>query len=270
MRRFLFACLGLVAVISGFAAEAAAPRAATPEEIALLKQAMTNSKQDTEHWAYTEATSIQGKKGTMLQEETIVRFDPSKPYEEQFTPIKVEGRAPREKDFKRYRKQGVERHKALEGKLAEPEAKEARFVINDKSASLDVEHALVLADDAERVSFEIPLVAKRRELPVEKFQIMARVNKQSRLLEQAALRVRAAFRMGLVGKIKEGEARMDFTVIDPEFAPMITHMYGDFGASFMFIPLKGTFTNQRTEWKRVKAFDERFNVKMAPLQMLGF
>lgn len=270
MRRFFFACLGVLAVIHGFAAEAAAPRPATPEEIALLKEAMANSKQDTEHWAYTESTRIEGKKGTMLQEETIVRFDPSKPYEEQFTPIKVEGKAPTAKDFKRYRKQGEDRHKTLQKKLAEPDARDTRFVINDKSASLDADHALVLEDAAGWMSFEIPLIARRRELPVEKFQIMARVNKQTRLLEQAGLRVRAAFRMGLVAKIKQGEARMDFTVIDPEFGPMITHMYGDFGASFMLIPLKGTFTNQRTEWKRVKAFDERFNVKMAPLQMLGF
>ena len=76
--------------------------------------------------------------------------------------------------------------------------------------------------------------------------------------------------MMLVAKIKAGEASIDFTVIDPNFSPVITSITGNVGASFLFIPVNATLTNHRTDWQRVKAFDERFSVRLAPLQTLGF
>ena len=91
MRRFFAVVLTFATVVaSAFAAEAV-PRAASTAEIALLKDAMKGSAQDTEHWAYTETTRIQDKKGKKF-EETIVRFDPSKPYAEQYTPLKIDGK----------------------------------------------------------------------------------------------------------------------------------------------------------------------------------
>ncbi|MSU47140.1 MAG: hypothetical protein EXS42_08480 [Lacunisphaera sp.] len=39
------------------------PRSASADEIALFRDAMKNSSQDTEHWAYTESTLIRASKG---------------------------------------------------------------------------------------------------------------------------------------------------------------------------------------------------------------
>ena len=271
MRRFLFACLGLFAAATALVA--ADSRPATPEELALFKAAMMNSSQDTEHWAYTETTTVRtNQEKEKPGRETVVRFDPSKPYAEQYTPLKIDGKPPSEKQLKQYRKNGEERGKKRARRAAEgaPGKREPQLMINDSKARLDLEHPRVVKEGPERITFEVPLVSESQELPVEKFQILAEVDPQARQIKRAHFRIREAFRMKLIAKIKSGEAVVDFTVVDPEFGPVITSMVGDFGASFMFIPVRATFTNTRMEWKRVKAFDERFNVKLDPLQFPGF
>ena len=271
MRRVLLICLGLYAAATAFAA--ADLRPATPDEVALFKDAMKNSSQDTEHWAYTETTTVRtNQEKDDPREETVVRFDPSKPYAEQFTPLKIGGKPPSERELKKYRKKGEERGKKLmrRAEKGDAEKREPRLTINNSKARLDLEHPQVAAETADRITFEVPLISEKGDIPVEKFQIRAEVDRSARQIRRAHFLIREAFRMKLVAKIKSGEATLDFAVMDPEFGPVITTMVGNFGASFLFIPVKGTFTNNRTEWKRVKAFDEGFNVKLGPLQFPGF
>ena len=91
MRRFLSALILLGASAGLRAGEV--PRPASADEVALLQDAIRNNQQDTEHWAYTETTQIVASKGSPTGD-TVVRFDPSKPYAEQYTPLRVEGRPP--------------------------------------------------------------------------------------------------------------------------------------------------------------------------------
>ncbi|MES1195020.1 MAG: hypothetical protein ABUL65_03935, partial [Opitutus sp.] len=97
----------LLCVCAGLRAENAR-RPATSEEKALFETAMKNTTQETERWAYLETTVMKVSKGK-ARGETIVQFDPSKPYAEQFTPIKVEGKEPSEKQRKKYRERGEKR-----------------------------------------------------------------------------------------------------------------------------------------------------------------
>jgi len=272
-------CILILAIFSVLGAAASlsaetSPRPATAEEVTLLKEAMKNTDQDTEHWAYTETTIVKDKKGR-VRDETVVRFDPSRPYAEQYTPLKIDGKPPTEKQLKKYRKEGEQRGEKLAKKSAElvekPGDHTPQLTINDSKASIDVDHPLIVQEDMERITFEIPLRAEKGgDIPVEKFEILVQVGKTARQVERALFRIREAFRMKLVAKIKSGEASIDFTVVDPGFAPVLTSMKGSVGASFMMIPVTATFANTRTEWQRVKAYDERFNVKLAPLQLLGF
>lgn len=274
MRRF-FAVLLLFATVvaSAFAAQPAA-RAASAEEVALLKDAMKGSAQDTEHWAYTETMIIRDKKG-MIHDENVVRFDPSKPYAEQYTPLKIDGKPPTERQLRKYRKEGEKRGKKLH-KEAEARAKKnpndpPQLSIDDEKAVLDLEHSLVTKEENGRITLEIPLRAEKgSEFPIERFEILVQVDKSSRQVERVWFRIKESFRMALVAKIKKGEATIDFTVVDPNFGPVMTSLAGDFGVSFFFIPFNATVSNTRTEWQRVQAYDERFSVKMAPLQLLGF
>ena len=121
--RFLAAliCFALVAALS----VAAALRPATATETALFKAALKNTQQDPEHWAYTETTVKKIGLGKTPAGETVVRFDPSKPYSDQFTVLKVEGRPPRDKDIKKYRARGEKRGEGLAraaARVADPKA----------------------------------------------------------------------------------------------------------------------------------------------------
>jgi hypothetical protein len=249
------------------------PRPATAEEIALFKDAMKNSTQDTEHWAYTETTTMKASKGSP-KGDTIVRFDPSKPYAEQFTPVQVEGKPPTERQLKEYRKRGEKRGEkvaraadALRNATTPPPP---QLKLGGSNVSLDVEHPLVVSDEADRITLEVPLLGHQKEIPLEKFQILVRIGKAARLVEHVNLTLRESFRVKLVAKVKAGEASMDFTVVDPKFGPLITTLTGTFDVSVLFIPVNGTFSRTRTDWQRVKSFDERLKVKLAPLQMLDF
>lgn len=266
MHRFFFALLGLFAAAT---LVAAGPRPATPAEIALFKQAMANSTQDTEHWAYTETTILRDKKGK-VHDELVVRFDPSLPYEEQYTPLQIDGKEPSERQKKKYRKQGEERRRKREKQAAVAKSEGPQFHLDDAKAQLDIGHPLVVADEGGRITFEVPLISEEKDIPVEKFEILVHVRKEKPLVERAVFRLRESFRLKLVAKIRSGEATVDFTVIDPEFAPVVTGISGNFGVSLLFIPFNGTVTSTRTDLKRVKAFDERFSVKLGPLEMLDF
>jgi len=136
--------------------------------------------------------------------------------------------------------------------------------------NLDVEHPLVVADDPERIVLEVPLLGRTKDIPLEKFQILVRIGKAARQVEHVGLTLRESFRVKLVAKVKAGEASMDFTVVDPKFGPLVTTLTGTFDVSLLFIPVNGTFARTRTDWQRVKSFDERLKVRLAPLQMLDF
>jgi len=274
MCRFFAVLLAFAVVVASAVAVEPVLRPASPAEIALLKEAMKDSAQDTEHWAYTETTIIRDKKGTM-RDESVVRFDPSKPYAEQYTPLKIDGQPPTERQLKKYRKEGEKRGRQLR-KAAESQEKRnpedpPHLSINDDKAVLDLARSSVVQEEADRMTLEIPLRAEKGSaFPVEKFEILVQVGKSSRQVERVWFRVKESFRLALVAKVRKGEAMIDFTRVDPNFGPVMTSLTGDFGVSFFFIPFNATVSNTHTEWRRVQAYDERFSVKMAPLQLLGF
>ena len=113
----LFISLILLGLAAGLRAEDGS-RPATPDEVVLFKEAVKNTTQDTEHWAYTETTVMKSTKGK-VREETVVRFDPSRPWPEQYTPLKIEGKAPSGKQLKKYRERGEKRGERL-ARTAEP------------------------------------------------------------------------------------------------------------------------------------------------------
>lgn len=250
------------------------PRPARPDEVALFQAAMLNGRQDTEHWAYTETATQHVSKGRQ-RGDTVVRFDPSRPYAEQFTPLLIEGKPPTERQLKQYRKRGEQRGERVA--RAAQAARDPAFVppparlrIGGSKVIPDLDHPLVAREEGDRIIFEVPVTSPRRDIPVEKFQVLITVNRTSRQPEHVALRIREAFRVKLIAKIKEGEAGMDFQVVDPQYPPVLATLTGDFSASLLFVPVNGSFTRTRTDWQRVKSYDERLQVKIGPLQLLDF
>jgi hypothetical protein len=269
----LFISLILLSLATGLCAEEAS-RPATPEEVVLFKEAVKNTTQDTEHWAYTETTVMKSTKGK-VREETVVRFDPSKPWPEQYLPLKIEGKAPTEKQLKKYRQRGEKRGERL-ARDAEP----ADATLPDKPAApkpergkkvtLDLDNPRVLLEEGDRVVYEAALKAVSKDIPVDKFEVRVVVGKAPRQVQHISLRLRESFRVKLVAKLKAGEATADFAVVDPKYGPVMVSATGSFGASLMFVPVNGVFTNSRTEWERVRPYNDRLKVRLGPLEVLDF
>ena len=272
MRRLFLCLLGLGVTVGLRAADDLRP--ATTVETALFKAAMLSGRQDTEHWAYTE-TSIQHLSKGHTSPDTVVRFDPSRPYAEQFTPLLINGRPPTDRQLKEYRQRGEKRGErvARAAQAANDPASlppPAQVRIGGTSMTPDLEHPLVARETADRIVFEVLVSSTRKEIPVDKFQVLVTVNRSAAVIENALFRIRESFRVKLIARVKAGEAGMDFTVVDSKYPPVLTALTGDFDFSVLFIPINGTFTRTRTDWKRVKSYNERLQVKIGPLEVLDF
>jgi hypothetical protein len=230
---------------------AAVARAEPP---ALLQAAINHYTVDAERWAYTQTVISKDRQGK-VEEEVVVRNDPSQPFDVQWTPVKINGKEPTERQIEKYRK---EHDKRLKSRRALGEL-------------LDLDKATVVEETATTVTFEVPLVKNNnKRLPPEKFRVTAKVNKDRQSFENVGVRLRESMRMALILKLKSGEADMDFAVIDPQFAPPITALRADGEGSILFVKVGGNYSATRTDFKRVKPYSERFTVKLAPLQFLDY
>lgn len=261
----------IILVSVAFGLLAAPLRAGIPD---LLMEAGMKVSQDAERWAYTETTIATDRKGRPTGE-TVVPVDPSQPYAEQFKPIKIGGKPPTEKQIRRYRSKG-ERHgqelerREREGLAGRPGAS-PRVTINGVASVADIDHISIAEEDARCITYEIPLLRdEKRRLPMEKLQLRLRVNKAQRTLEHVSVRVRSPFRVRLIAKINTGEFGIDFTEVDPRFAPPMTALHGDLTASLLFAKVAAKVEIKRTVFERVKPYDEHFQVKVGPLQFISF
>jgi len=233
---------------------------------ALLEGALDKVTADYDHWAYTQTTVEKNEKGKLLKRATV-RFDPSKPYADQFTPLEVDGQPPTAGDFKKYRKQGEKRGE----RIAEAETEGTIPPRKTLGELMDLEHARMVNENDDNVTFEVPLKKEgNNRLPPEKFQVLARVSKHSGAFESIVAQLRSPLRAEVIVKIKSGVGRLEFAKVDPRYAPALATISGSGAGSIMFVPVGRSYELKRSEYERVKPFSGKFQVKMGPLKSLDF
>jgi len=271
-RRFLGPILFLALAGLATAAEPSAP-APDAEVPPLLMDALDKVAANFDRWAYTETQMMTDEHGKP-QPETVIHFDPSKPYPEQYLPLKIKGKPPTEKQLQGFRKRGEKRGEKFAKQEAEgkaPGSELPRFKMGSSSASIDLAHATIASENADSVTYEVPLRNDGKgTLPVEKFQLFARVNRATHAFENVALKVRGAFRVKLLLKVKSGEGSIDFGVVDRAFDPVPVVASGDATATIFFVKVGGSFETKRTDFVRVKPYGERFGVTIGPMKALDF
>jgi hypothetical protein len=261
--------LGFVALAACAALAAADPtpktsstRAATPDELVLLTEALEKTAGDLRRWAYTESRVIRDEKGK-VKSETLVRYDPSKPWAEQWTPISINQKPPTAKDVEKYRKMGLRAQKISE----HPETDKRRTL----GESIELHKSRVASETAGQIVFEVPLKkGDNMRFPPEKFEVLVRINQPTRALENIAVRLRSSFRAKLVVNVKKGGGTLEFGVVNPKYPPTLLSISGDASASVFFVSVGGELDLKRTELKHVKPFDERFDVQIGTLKAIDF
>jgi len=232
----------------------------------LLDAAVKKISDDFDHWAYTQTYVEKNEKGKIVRE-SVVRFDPSKPYAEQYQPLTINGLPPTEAQLKKYRRQGERRARQIEA--AENEGTTPTRKTLGELMSLD--HARLAADDAEAATFEVPLKKEgNTRLPPEKFRVTARVNKSLGAFERIDVELRSPMRAELVVKIKSGAGALEFASVNPRYSPTLTAITGGRAGSILFVPVGRIYNVKRDEFQRVKPFGDRFQVKMGPLKTIDF
>ena len=260
---FVFLFVGLFAVQGAEPGRPATPaRAATPAEIELLTEALEKTARDMRRWAYTESQVFKDDKGK-VKTNTVVRYDPSKPYAEHYSPVSIDGKPPTASDVAKYRRRGERAQKYAENPSADRRKSLGEL--------LGVKAARVASETPQTVVFEVPLTKDGNDrFPPEKFEVLIRINRATRALENIAVRLRGSFRSKLVVKVKSGEGTLDFAVVDPKHPPTLTAVKGDASASILFISIGGELELKRTELKHVRPFDERFEVQIGTLKAIDF
>lgn len=231
----------------------------------LLETALTKYAADYDRWAYTE-TLIERNEKEKLLKETVVRFDPSKPYAEQYTPLKINGEPPSAADLKKYRRKGERREKQRE--QAEKKGETPTRTLGEL---MDLENTRLIEDRDDIAAYEVPLRKEgNNRLPPDKFKVVVRVTKSSATFESIAVELRSAMRAKAVVKIKSGAFLLKFASVSPEFAPAVVSASARGAGSVLFVTIGRSYDLVRGEFHRVKPYAERFEVKMGPLKSLDF
>ncbi len=243
---------------------AAAPLGA--EAPPLLQDALVKVARDKGRWAYTESDQMKNGQDKVV-DSTVLRFDPSKPYAEQYVPVVVHGHVPTKADLEKYRQRGLQRGRGLERAEAEGKPAPGRTL----GDVVDLDRAAVSAEDAATVTYEVPLRADNNErFPPDKFQVLVRVNKAQRALEHVSVHLRAPIRYALVLKVKSGEVDAEFAQVDAKHNPAMTTVTGGGAVSVLFVPVTRSGEMVRSDFKHVRPYDERFNVEIGPAKALDF
>lgn len=261
----LFACSLLMVARAG-----ATARPATPAEAALLNELLHKTADDLRRWAYTERRIMRDHEGK-VKSDHLIRYDPSKPYAEQWMPLQIDGKEPSDRDRARYRRRGEQSAEATKGAISGVQMggrSSKRVALGEV---IDVPRASISAETATHLVYEIPLRKVGNErFPPEKFMVHARVRKEGSVLENVSAKLRESFRSKLVVKVKSGEGSIDFAQIDPQHPPTMVKVSGDAAASVLFFNVGGSLELQRTDLKRVRPFDERFEVQIGNLKAIDF
>jgi hypothetical protein len=236
----------------------------------LLDEAWTQYVADIDHWAYTETTRALDAKGRVTRE-TATRYDPSKAYPEQFTVLSHTGKTPLAQMETWARQRGLNRGKSLERPGGVEHDAKPRIILNGSPLLADLEHATVVADTSETVTFEIPLRAEAgKGSSAEKFRTRVRVSKTHRAFEHVSMQLPAPMRISPMVKLRESEISIDFTSVDPKFSPTPTLFKDRLLVSAFFIKREGGHESVRSDFKRVKPYRDRFRVEIGPSRTIDF
>jgi hypothetical protein len=206
---------------------------ATEAQKALFAEALGKLGADAERWAYTETA-----RGLEDSRVTVVRVDPGKSDAERCTLLKLDGKAPKPADVKRWREEGRDVSPSL-GDLP------------PIAGLVDVNDVRVFAEETASIVFELPLRGGNAQFPAEKFQALFRVNKTHRGFEDFVVKMRESFRVAKVVSVTEAGITARFQTLDPRYAPQPVYLKAGGAVRVLLVKFARSFESTRTDFQAV-------------------
>lgn len=236
----------------------------------LLDEAWMNYVQDIDHWAYTETTRAVDEKGRVSRE-TVTRYDPSKPYAEQFSILSHTGKVPIAKMQKWARQRGIDRGEKLERPGGVEHEAKPRIMINGRPMLADLEHAAISEETEQSITYLVALQAEGRKSPTEEhFRTFVTVSKSARAFERVLIQLPEPQQISLLVKLRKAGLSIDFATVDPRYTPTVTNLEDNIEMSAFLRKRSGGHQTRRSDFKRVKPYRERFGVNVGPAKVIEF
>lgn len=230
-RKIIVRLAGLLMAVVGARLAAAEP--------ALLKDAIQDLARGRSNWAYTETTVLRRSSG-QASKPTIVRVDPSRPFDQQRIPLEVEGRPPSRADLAQYQELGK--------KKEEP----SRLALGQVAL---LNNALVVAQDGDSVTYLVPLRKfDDGSLPADKFKVLMRVSRRRHALEHVSVVLQKGVRKDLIAAANAADVEIDFASPDPRYGTLPVAFHGSVSGSVLFFHLREFYDTTISDIHRVSPF----------------
>jgi hypothetical protein len=178
--------------------------AAAEAPASLLEQAVENWLGERDHWAFTQR-AIEYDDGK--PRERLERYDPSKPGDERWTLLAINGKVPT-----------PEQHEAWAKKKFKKNRRRIDTPIGD---FFDFRGAKIVRETPKLALYEVPLRHDKNWLfQTDKVKVIVTVNKETRALEHLTASVREPLKVLLgLAKITYGKLELSFLNFDDDAAP---------------------------------------------------
>ena len=224
----------------------------------LLAEAVRKVVADEDHWAYTVIIQRFDKNGKTVGGPFVERYDPSQPFHEQWVLLKYDGHAPTESEASVWR-----RHR--DHQMKQKEEKSLGEV-------LDLDHATLASESGASATFLVPIMpGLSKRFPADQLEVFMNVDKAAQALISFSLQPRGPFRVVGVLKVESGEADGRLEVVKPGFAPTFVWIKAT-GVGHLFGLFKVGRGCEMTfgDFRRVKPYNDRFEVKIGDVKALNF
>jgi len=243
-------CLGVWALLGASLARAVVP--------APLDEAIQKLIHDEDHWAFTQKTQKFDKTGKPNGGPTIERYDPSMPFDQQWELLQFSGHAPTSGELASWRRQ-KQRELKHHGEKGLGEL-------------LDLDRATLLSTGADRQTYLVPLFKNAsKRFPADKVEVLMNIDSAKHALTSFSLRPTGPFRIAGFFRVDSGEAEGRLEVIQPKYAPALVWVKGAGSGKLLGLFRMGMgFEVNYSEIKRVRPFNDRFDVKIGDVKALDF
>jgi hypothetical protein len=137
---------------------------------------------------------------------------------------------------------------------------------------LDLDHAAPAGETAAAETFLVPILkGASKRFPADKLEVFMRVDKASRALISFSLRPKEPFRIAGIVKVLSGEVDGRLEVVQANYAPALVWARGSGAARVLGLIRIGMGAEVTyTAFRRVRPYNERFEVKIGDIKALDF